>query len=145
MGGYVVQGRDSERARQLLEDARAVEGAGCYALVLECIPAELARIITSQLRIPTIGIGAGPHCDGQVLVLNDLVGLDASFTPKFVKRFAEAGAQIQGAVSSYVAEVKGRTFPDDAHSFHSSTVRLVPPEKAEEAPGEPPGVMGAPI
>ena len=145
MGGYVVQGRDSERARQLLEDARAVEAAGCYALVLECIPAELARIITSQLRIPTIGIGAGPHCDGQVLVLNDLVGLDASFTPKFVKRFAEAGAQIQGAVSSYVAEVKGRTFPDDAHSFHSSTVRLVPPERAEEAPGEPPGVMGAPI
>ena len=91
MGGYVVQGKDAEKAQQLLRDARALEAAGCYAIVLECIPTELARIITSQLRIPTIGIGAGPHCDGQVLVFNDLLGLDAAFTPKFVKRFAELG------------------------------------------------------
>jgi 3-methyl-2-oxobutanoate hydroxymethyltransferase len=145
MGGYVVQGKESDKAQQLLKDARAVENAGCYAVVLECIPAELARIISGQLRIPTIGIGAGPHCDGQVLVFNDLLGLDASFQPKFVKRFAEVGAQITGGVAAYVAEVKARTFPDDAHSFHSSAVRLVSVPDADEGREEPPGVMGAPI
>jgi 3-methyl-2-oxobutanoate hydroxymethyltransferase len=145
MGGYVVQGRDAEKAQQILRDARALEGAGCYALVLECIPAELARIVTSQLHVPTIGIGAGPHCDGQVLVLNDLLGLDAGFAPRFVKRYAELGAQVQGAVSAYVSEVKARAFPDDAHAFHSSTVRLVEVPPDEEPPEEPSGVMGAPI
>jgi len=145
LGGYVVQGKDSERAQQLLRDARALEAAGCYAVVLECIPAELARVITGQLRIPTIGIGAGPSCDGQVLVLNDLLGLDPSFTPKFVKRFAELGEAATGAVSSYVAEVKARAFPDDAHSFHSSAVRLVPVPRTENEPEEPPDAMGAPI
>jgi 3-methyl-2-oxobutanoate hydroxymethyltransferase len=144
MGGYVVQGKESEKAQQLLRDARALEQAGCYAVVLECIPAELARIVTSQLRIPTIGIGAGQHCDGQVLVLNDLLGLDEGFAPKFVKRFGEVGAQVSGAVASYVAEVKARAFPDDAHSFHSSTVRLVPADDGA-APEEQPGVVGAPI
>jgi 3-methyl-2-oxobutanoate hydroxymethyltransferase len=145
MGGYVVQGRDAEKAQQILRDARALEAAGCHAIVLECIPAELARVVTGQLRIPTIGIGAGPHCDGQVLVLNDLLGLDAGFAPRFVKRYAELGAQVQGAVSAYVSEVKGGAFPDDAHAFHSSTVRLVevPPEDA--SPEEPSGVMGTPI
>ncbi|GAO04102.1 3-methyl-2-oxobutanoate hydroxymethyltransferase [Anaeromyxobacter sp. PSR-1] len=146
MGGYVVQGKDSEKAQQILRDARALEAAGCYALVLECIPSELARIVTSQLRIPTVGIGAGPHCDGQVLVLNDLLGLDASFTPKFVKRFGEVGAAVEGAVGAYVGEVKARAFPDDAHSFHSSSVRLVPVERhPEEAEEEPPDAIGAPI
>ncbi len=145
MGGYVVQGKESEKAQQLLRDARALEAAGCYALVLECIPAELARIVSGQLRIPTIGIGAGPHCDGQVLVLNDLLALDTSFTPKFVKRYAEVGAAVTGAVSSYVAEVKARTFPDDAHSFHSSAVRLVPVKPENDAGEEPPDAMGAPI
>src|SRR5512145_2538727 len=105
MGGYVVQGKDSDKAQQLLRDARALEAAGCYAVVLECIPAELARIITSQLRIPTIGIGAGPHCDGQVLVCSDLLGLDLSFTPKFAKHFAELGVAVRDAVSAYVGEV----------------------------------------
>ncbi len=145
MGGYVVQGKESEKAQQLLRDARALEAAGCYALVLECIPAELARIVSGQLRIPTIGIGAGPHCDGQVLVLNDLLALDTSFTPKFVKRYAEVGAAVTGAVSSYVSEVKARTFPDDAHSFHSSAVRLVPVRPENDAGEEPPDAMGAPI
>jgi len=146
MGGYVVQGKDSDKAQQLLKDARALEAAGCYALVLECIPAELARIITSQLRIPTIGIGAGPHCDGQVLVVNDLLGMDPSFSPKFVKRFAEAGAVVRGAVAAYVEEVKARTFPDDAHSFHSASVRLVPAPEEEDDREEPTGgVMGAPV
>jgi 3-methyl-2-oxobutanoate hydroxymethyltransferase len=145
MGGYVVQGKDSDKAQQLLRDARALEAAGCYAIVLECIPAELARIVTSQLRIPTIGIGAGLHCDGQVLVLTDLLAMDPSFTPKFVKRFAEVGEAVRGAVSAYVGEVKSRVFPDDAHSFHSSTVRLVP-DAADDDREEPQGgVMGAPV
>ena len=148
MGGYVVQGKGADKAQQILRDARALEQAGCYAVVLECIPAELARIVTSQLRVPTIGIGAGPHCDGQVLVLNDLLGLDDAFTPKFVKRFGELGQAVSGAVGAYVGEVKARSFPADAHSFHSSTVRLVPPEvqtgddDREEPSG---GVMGAPV
>jgi 3-methyl-2-oxobutanoate hydroxymethyltransferase len=143
LGGYVVQGKDAERAQQLLHDARTLEAAGCYAIVLECIPTELARVISGQLKIPTIGIGAGPTCDGQVLVLTDLLGMDASFTPRFVKRFAELGAEVTSAVGSYVAEVKGRAFPADEHSFHSSAVRLVP--VAEEPPEELPGVMGAPV
>ncbi|HEX9398486.1 MAG TPA: 3-methyl-2-oxobutanoate hydroxymethyltransferase [Anaeromyxobacter sp.] len=145
MGGYVVQGKDSDKAQQLLKDARALEAAGCYAIVLECIPAELARIITGQLRIPTIGIGAGPHVDGQVLVLNDLLALDVSFTPKFVKRFAEVGAAIESAVAAYVGEVKARTFPADEHSFHSSPVRLVPVPEEEDHEEPSGGVMGAPV
>jgi 3-methyl-2-oxobutanoate hydroxymethyltransferase len=146
MGGYVVQGKDSDKAQQILRDARALEAAGCYALVLECIPAELARIVTSQLRIPTIGIGAGPHCDGQVLVYTDLLGMDLSFTPKFAKHFAELGVAVRDAVAAYVGEVKARTFPDDAHSFHSSSVRLVP-APVEDVDREEPtgGVMGAPV
>ncbi len=146
MGGYVVQGKDSEKAQQLLKDARALEVAGCYAVVLECIPAELARIITGQLRIPTIGIGAGPSCDGQVLVLTDLLGMDDAFTPKFVKRFGELGAAIRGAVGAYVSEVKAHAFPDDEHSFHSSTVRLVQVAQDDDDHEEPQGgVMGAPV
>jgi 3-methyl-2-oxobutanoate hydroxymethyltransferase len=144
IGGYVVQGKDSEKAQQILRDARALEGAGCYAIVLECVPAELARLVTAQLRIPTIGIGAGPGCDGQVLVLNDLLGLDPSFTPKFVKRFAELGPAVQGAVEAYVAEVRGGAFPTDAHSFHSSAVRLVPVAR-DEGTEEPPDAIGVPI
>jgi 3-methyl-2-oxobutanoate hydroxymethyltransferase len=148
MGGYVVQGKEADKAQQILRDARALEQAGCYAIVLECIPAELARIVTAQLRVPTIGIGAGPHCDGQVLVLNDLLGLDDGFVPKFVKRFGELGKSVTAAVGAYAAQVKARTVPDDAHSFHSSTVRLVPADPG--APGEDReepsgGVMGAPV
>jgi 3-methyl-2-oxobutanoate hydroxymethyltransferase len=147
MGGYVVQGKESDKAQQILRDARALEAAGCYAIVLECIPAELARIVTGQLRIPTIGIGAGPHCDGQVLVVTDLLGMDDAFTPKFVKRFAEVGAAVRAAVAGYVTEVKASTFPDDAHSFHSSSVRLVPVAAPPEDDREEPhgGVMGAPV
>jgi 3-methyl-2-oxobutanoate hydroxymethyltransferase len=145
MGGYVVQGKDSDKAQQILRDARALEAAGCYAVVLECIPAELARIITGQVRIPTIGIGAGPHVDGQVLVLHDLLALDPTFTPKFVKRFAELGAAVQGAVAAYVGEVKARTFPADEHSFHSSSVRLVPVPEDDDREEPQGGVMGAPV
>jgi 3-methyl-2-oxobutanoate hydroxymethyltransferase len=145
MGGYVVQGKDSDKAQQILRDARALEAAGCYAIVLECVPAELARIVTGQLRIPTIGIGAGPHVDGQVLVYHDLIALDPTFTPKFVKRFAEIGAAIQGAVTAYVGEVKARTFPADEHSFHASSVRLVPLPEDDDREEPQGGVMGAPV
>ncbi|MGC3996026.1 MAG: 3-methyl-2-oxobutanoate hydroxymethyltransferase [Anaeromyxobacter sp.] len=149
LGGYVVQGKDADQAQQLARDARALEAAGCYAVVLECVPAELARIITAQLRIPTIGIGAGPGCDGQVLVLNDLLGLDDAFTPKFVKRFAELGASVQEAVGAYAAEVRAGTFPADQHSFHAaSAVRLSPvtPAAPDDAGEEPPDdATGTPI
>jgi 3-methyl-2-oxobutanoate hydroxymethyltransferase len=145
IGGYVVQGKDSDKAQQILKDARALEAAGCYSVVLECIPAELARIITGQLRIPTIGIGAGPHVDGQVLVYHDILALDPTFTPKFVKRFAEVGEAIRGAITAYVGEVKARTFPADEHSFHSSSVRLVPVPEDDDREEPQGGVMGAPV
>ena len=144
LGGYVVQGRDMEKAHQLLRDARALEAAGCSAIVLECIPAELARVITGQLSIPTIGIGAGPHCDGQVLVVNDLLGLDGAFRPKFVKRFAELSSPIGAAVGAYVDEVRQGAFPAEEHSFHSPPLRLL--QVVEEQRGDAdPVVLGAPV
>jgi 3-methyl-2-oxobutanoate hydroxymethyltransferase len=145
MGGYVVQGKDSDKAQQILRDARALEAAGCYAIVLECIPAELARIVTSQLRVPTIGIGAGPHVDGQVLVYTDLLGLDLSFTPKFAKHFAEVGVAVRDAVAAYVVDVKAQAFPADEHSFHSASVRLVPAPVEDDHEEPQGGVMGAPV
>jgi 3-methyl-2-oxobutanoate hydroxymethyltransferase len=145
MGGYVVQGKDADKARRLLRDAKALEEAGCFALVLECIPAELARVVTSQLGIPTIGIGAGVHCDGQVLVVNDLLGLDGSFQPKFVKRFAEAGAAVKGAVGAYAAEVRAASFPGEEHSFHAASLRLLQVVE-DELPADPDAqVVGAPV
>jgi len=146
MGGYVVQGKDGERAQQLVRDAQALEKAGCYALVLECIPAELARLITGQLEMPTIGIGAGVHCDGQVLVFHDLLGLETEFKPRFVKRFADLGPLASAAVASYVAEVKQGTFPAEEHSFHAPSLRLlqvVPPEP--QGDDDHAGVVGAPV
>jgi 3-methyl-2-oxobutanoate hydroxymethyltransferase len=143
MGGYVVQGKDSEKAHRLLRDARALEEAGCFALVLECIPAELARVITGQLAIPTIGIGAGAHCDGQVLVVNDLLGLDGAFKPKFVKRFAELAGSVAGAVGAYVGEVHGGAFPAEEHSFHSATLRLLHPVDDERPDDQQ--AFGAPV
>jgi 3-methyl-2-oxobutanoate hydroxymethyltransferase len=143
LGGYLVQGRDEERARALLRDAQELEAAGCYAIVLECIPAELARFITGRLQIPTIGIGAGPHCDGQVLVLNDLLGLDPGFKPKFVKRFGALAQAVGGAVSDYVREVREQTFPAEEHSFHSPELRLL--HAVEDEPRDDAQVVGAPV
>ncbi len=117
MGGYKVQGKKEEQARRLLEDALAVQEAGAFALVLEGIPLALARRITAELSIPTIGIGAGPHCDGQVLVIHDILGLCEKYSPKFVKRYADVGGVIADAVTSYIAEVKKGEFPDEGHSF----------------------------
>jgi len=117
MGGFRVQGKKEEQAQRLIEDAKAVEEAGAFAVVLEGIPLRLAERITAELSIPTIGIGAGPHCDGQVLVIHDILGLCEKYSPKFVKRYADAGALIAGAVSSYIADVKKGEFPDEGHSF----------------------------
>ncbi len=145
MGGYLVQGKDSEKAREMVQDARALEAAGCYAVVLECIPAELGRVITQALRIPTIGIGAGPHCDGQVLVFHDLLGLDTGVRPKFVKRFAEVGQAAAAGVQAYVAEVKRGAFPAEEHSFHAQNLRVVQAGGAADKREDPAGIVGAPV
>lgn len=117
MGGYRVQGRNNEQAEKLLADARAVQAAGAFAVVLEGIPSALAATITGELSIPTIGIGAGPSCDGQVLVIHDILGLCEKYAPKFVKRYAELKPIIAQAVSSYIQEVKEGSFPTEDHSF----------------------------
>ncbi|OHB29162.1 MAG: 3-methyl-2-oxobutanoate hydroxymethyltransferase [Desulfuromonadaceae bacterium GWC2_58_13] len=117
MGGYKVQGKEDAQARQLLADARAVEAAGAFALVLEGIPAPLAQTITAGLRIPTIGIGAGVHCDGQVLVIHDILGLCEKYSPKFVKRYADVSGTIGRGIADYIREVKGGAFPGEEHSF----------------------------
>jgi 3-methyl-2-oxobutanoate hydroxymethyltransferase len=117
LGGFKVQGRESGGRERLLADALALEEAGVYAIVLEAIPADIAREITQTVSVPTIGIGAGVECDGQVLVSYDMLGMDETFKPRFVRRFATLGATIKDAVGQYVAEVRGQTFPSDAESF----------------------------
>jgi 3-methyl-2-oxobutanoate hydroxymethyltransferase len=116
-GGYQVRGTDSEEAQRLLEDAQIIAEAGCFSIVLEKIPSELAQKITRQIEIPTIGIGAGPHCDGQVLVAHDMLGLFEKFKPKFVKQYAQLAAQMRQAFGAYIADVKDETFPTDQHSY----------------------------
>jgi 3-methyl-2-oxobutanoate hydroxymethyltransferase len=117
-GGYQVQGKTYLDARQIKQDARELQNAGIFSLVLEGIPRELAAEITGELKVPTIGIGAGPDCDGQILVLHDLVGLNTEFSPKFVKRFAELAGEMQAAVTDYVEEVRTGKFPADKNSYH---------------------------
>lgn len=116
-GGYRIQGKEKETRNRILSDARAVEEAGAFAVVLEGMPADLAGEITAQLTIPTIGIGAGPDCDGQVLVIHDMLGLFDDFTPKFVKRYAELKETMNGAVKNFISEVRERKFPGPEHSF----------------------------
>jgi 3-methyl-2-oxobutanoate hydroxymethyltransferase len=120
MGGFRVQGRSLEAAERMVEDAKILEQAGAFALVLEGIPSEVGRRITESVSIPTVGIGAGPHCDGQVLVCYDFLGMYPDLRPRFVKRFAEVGDVIVEATRAYVAEVQGGAFPGDEHSFGSS-------------------------
>ncbi len=117
-GGYKVQGRDRHSADALLEDAKALEAAGAFAVVLEAVPADLARRVTEALTIPTIGIGAGPHCDGQVLVLYDLLGLFDDFTPKFINPYAHLKADALQALRRYKEEVEEGKFPSDSESYH---------------------------
>ena len=117
MGGFKVQGRGDGEADAMLQDALTLQEAGAFSIVLEGIPNSIAKTITERLSIPTIGIGAGPDCDGQVLVVNDLLGLDNTFKPRFVKRYASLQETMVGAIASYADEVRTRAFPDDDHSF----------------------------
>jgi 3-methyl-2-oxobutanoate hydroxymethyltransferase len=117
LGGFKVQGRGLEEARRLLNDARVLQEAGAFAIVLECTPAPLSKLITQKVGIPTIGIGAGPDCDGQVQVISDLVGLYTDFVPKHARQYARLAGQIQAAVSSYASDVKAVAFPTMEHSY----------------------------
>jgi len=119
LGGYRVQGKTPGAAEQLIRDARAVEASGAFAVVLEAVPRELAAQITQELRIPTIGIGAGPDCDGQILVLHDLLGLTFNQTPKFARQYANLGQIITSAVREYCTDVRTGGFPSDAESYHA--------------------------
>jgi 3-methyl-2-oxobutanoate hydroxymethyltransferase len=131
LGGFKVQGRDSGGRERLIADALALEEAGVYAIVLEAIPADIAREITERVGVPTIGIGAGAACDGQVLVSYDMLGMDEAFKPRFVRRFATLGATIKDAVTQYVAEVRGGSFPSDAEAFARQEKRA--PQTADPA------------
>lgn len=125
LGGYRVRGRDMEAARKLVEDARALEKAGAFGLLLECVPAPLAEKITGVVRIPTIGIGAGPGCDGQVLVWQDMLGLTGGHTPKFVRRFADAGGMLRQAFTDYQQAVRSGEFPgsDNCYSMDAEIIQ----------------------
>jgi 3-methyl-2-oxobutanoate hydroxymethyltransferase len=134
LGGYKMQGKDLAAARKLLADAKALEAAGVFGIVLEAMPAALAAVITAAVAVPTIGIGAGPHCDGQVLVTNDLLGLFEKFIPKFVKQYANLAPIINEAAQSYINEVASGAFPGPEHSFASaedfSSLLAEPPSSA---------------
>jgi 3-methyl-2-oxobutanoate hydroxymethyltransferase len=117
IGGFKVQGKDAEQAKRLIQQAKELEKIGCFAIVLECVPDKIAEIITNEIKIPTIGIGAGVKCDGQVLVIHDILGLFGRYTPKFVKKYANLSPLILKAVEEYKNEVIGEKFPDKEHSF----------------------------
>lgn len=119
LGGYRVQGKDPRDAERLVEEAKLLESYGCFAIVVEGTPWQVAQRITAAVAIPTIGIGAGPHCDGQVLVVNDLLGMNEEFAPRFVKRYAEVGKQMASAFEAYIEDVKAGRFPDLDHSYTS--------------------------
>lgn len=116
-GGFKVQGKSEEAAKKLLEDALSVEKAGAFAIVLECVPVKLAKLVSSKLSIPTIGIGAGDGCDGQILVYQDMLGMFSDFTPKFVKKYANVGEVMKLAFKEYINEVKDGIFPEEKHGF----------------------------
>ena len=122
LGGFKLQGKNADDARRLLDEAIALERAGCFSIVLECVPSELAAMITEQITIPTIGIGAGPSCDGQVLVFHDVLGIYDGHTPKFVRRYAEIAHDMQTALEAYLADVRSGAFPDEQkESFHMAS------------------------
>jgi 3-methyl-2-oxobutanoate hydroxymethyltransferase len=120
MGGFKVQGREHSAAMTLVADAKALAHAGCFAIVLEGMPDEVARMITDAVDVPTIGIGAGAHCDGQVLVLHDLLGIEDRITPKFVRRYASLKAESVEAVSAFASDVREGRFPSADESYHLS-------------------------
>lgn len=125
-GGYKLQGRDADSARRILDDAKSLEMAGAFCVVLECIPEDLAAKITASIAIPTVGIGAGVHCDGQVLVLHDMLGIAGKVRPRFVKQYAKLGEAIRKAVEQYCEEVRQEKFPTAEHSFSSDEVAGAP-------------------
>ncbi|WP_346928508.1 3-methyl-2-oxobutanoate hydroxymethyltransferase [Clostridium sp.] len=120
LGGFKVQGKSEEAAKELIEAAKAVEKAGAFAVVLECVPAKLAEVISKEISIPTIGIGAGANCDGQILVYQDMLGMFSDFTPKFVKKYADLGAIMTEAFKGYIGEVSTGVFPALEHGFKIS-------------------------
>lgn len=129
MGGYKVQGRTAADIEKLVEDALALDNAGVFAMVLEGIPREVARIISEEVSAPTLGIGAGPDCDGQVLVLNDLLGLTFKRSAKFVRQYLDGSSQIAAALTKFKADVESGAFPNDAESYHvSADLRSTLPE-----------------
>jgi 3-methyl-2-oxobutanoate hydroxymethyltransferase len=117
VGGYRVQGRTAKQTKEMVKQAQALEEAGAFSIVIELVPSETAKVITETIGIPTIGIGAGPHCDGQVLVLHDMLGLFQDFKPKFVKRYANIREVIENAVTEFSSEVREGKFPDPDYSF----------------------------
>jgi 3-methyl-2-oxobutanoate hydroxymethyltransferase len=120
LGGFRVQGKDLEAARAIVDDAIALAEAGCFAIVLECVPDAVARLVTDSVPVPTIGIGAGRHCDGQVLVFHDLLGLEDRMRPKFVRRYAELGADATAAVTRFAEDVRAGTFPSSEETYHAA-------------------------
>ena len=116
-GTYTVRAKEEEEAKRLKEDALALQAAGCFAIVLEKIPSQLAKVVSESLHIPTIGIGAGPDVDGQVLVLHDMLGMNTEFSPRFLRRYLNLSESIQGAVNSYVGDVKSHDFPSKDESY----------------------------
>jgi 3-methyl-2-oxobutanoate hydroxymethyltransferase len=134
LGGFRAQGRTAARARELLAEARALEAAGCFAIVLECVPEAVAARITAALAVPTVGIGAGASCDGQVLVFHDLLGLYESRSPRFVKRYAELGMLTRDALERYAAEVRSGAFPAPEHTYAMPEEELALFEAAVEEP-----------
>jgi 3-methyl-2-oxobutanoate hydroxymethyltransferase len=118
LGGFKVQGKDAEAASRLIRQAIELQGAGCFSVLMECVPDRVAELITDKLEVPTIGIGAGPHCDGQVLVTHDLLGLFDRYTPKFVKKYAHLSEEMVRAFKAFADEVREGRFPDNEHSFH---------------------------
>jgi 3-methyl-2-oxobutanoate hydroxymethyltransferase len=120
MGGFKVQGRQHDAALGLVDDAKALQAAGCFAIVLEGVPQEVARLVTDSIDVPTIGIGAGAHCDGQVLVFHDVLGIEDRIVPKFVRRYASLKADAVEAMKAYADDVRGGRFPADAETYHLS-------------------------
>src|SRR5436309_3450847 len=136
LGGYRVQGKTADAAEHLLRDAHAVEASGAFAVVLEAVPRELAAQITKELRIPTIGIGAGPDCDGQILVVHDLLGLTFGQTPKFARQYANVGETISKAVREYCKDVHGGMFPSDGESYHAAQMAMEQKEAPVNSDGD---------
>ncbi|MDQ6724826.1 MAG: 3-methyl-2-oxobutanoate hydroxymethyltransferase [Actinomycetota bacterium] len=138
-GGYRVQGQQAGAAVAIVEDARALAEAGCFAIVLECVPREVARVVTEEVAVPTIGIGAGPDCDGQVLVIHDLLGLEDRIAPKFVRRYGALKADAIAAVAAYADDVRDGSFPSDAESYHLADDVAASLDARHSSAGGPPG------